>query len=116
MEEGRVQDGIKWSQLCDERRKSGMEESEFEENGEKEGWSHCVWMRVVKRMGREICKGDKRVKAAIHHCQREGWGREDGIWLEEGRAAKNDFVCHRRHDSGGRSGSERRWGKEEWRG
>lgn len=48
--------------------------------------SQCVWMRVVKRMGREICRGDKRVKATIDHCQREGWGREEWIWLGKGRA------------------------------
>lgn len=40
-----------------------------EERAKKDGGS--VRMSVIKRMGREICKGDKRVKAVISHCQRE---------------------------------------------
>lgn len=56
-------------------------------------------MCVVKRMGREICKGDKRVKAAIHHCQERGMreGRVDLI-RERESGVKNEFVRHCHHD------------------
>lgn len=45
MEEGRVQDGIKWSQLCDERRKGGMEEEslrKMERKGDEVIVCECV--------------------------------------------------------------------------
>lgn len=42
---------------------------------------------------RNTCRGDKRVKATIHHCQTERWGSEEQIWLWNGRDVLKKWVC-----------------------
>lgn len=48
-------------------RKSERKIAKWKRRGDEES----AGMNIVKGMGREICKGDKQVKAVIHHCHRE---------------------------------------------